>query len=1445
MNDINKSQSQYTDQEKRELIRFVKFLQKNKVLNYYYYNFNFSYFYWWSLTPILNVINIISSKYDPKYVEFIKKLVKKALKLTGNITKKSYVGIPLIFISIGLLQISSRETSLSPFNVLTYNILTREPRGYKEESIKQLYIVKPYTRELNWKTFYIDDLNYLIERHPSQQEYQNIELLSDSITMTLNPFAQNQKNQICFGLIPLSKKRVKSKKFYFQETEKNQTSVFINQTQERFFDTIPLKIEFNKLEKKIPIYINQSNLNLFDVIPLKLEGISKGIKDKIKRKRKKKFKPLFYIKKKDIPRNLVYHYQNNELEIDIEDLYEQNDLYESDESRGEIIKNITTKSYLNESIFIDRNSSKKARYFSKKIDQTENLFNFYRDLFLKTNDTNVNPKVLSRTQPVNIRRFVSVLLNPGLEELVKHEESYLELLDLMEELELSFFNSTLRPRYCSGYRYPDNKKIKNTEPIATEPLKFNIYCTLKRRYFFLDSFLETCNMRENRENANVFYPKPKKEPSSIYNSFNYKKRFTIYQKVNFLFSKDFWGWKPIFRLTFKPSSKTLMFKHHQFNELRELVEPYSWLMLLKVGICITSFRILQYIYKDHGREIILSMINIMHWCGILQDAEWLKEELYLDDYDIKGYRAVRRVRKSVQHAAGVTNFFAYFSSALWYLKSKQTIFSRIFYFLNYQLRRDQSFLLQPTLLIGPPGTGKTLLIRAFAGETGVPVLLQSGAVLKDFKQRGKGAKSVQNLFRRARKVTPCIVFIDEVDGVGARRYGMPGSAIGDDDIVNKINTSSIVPASFDDLKTFHPNSIIKDLLEEEIKLELAETINFGETLPEARNRNTTRIEVLKELQFEQHFRIEQVSMLTQLLIELDGLNSLDDMLILAATNRLYALDPALIRPGRFYKIMTFSLPDQKKRIQILKLCTSFIKIGPRNSTYWHYLAQRMDGLTAADISAIINESALISISEGTKHTLRSFETSIERILTYNIMRNIHIYNKMMYASIFQVQYRWMVNSLYKQSYTRKSKNKVLLKKDRYSNFKNLYHMKKFAFFTNFKRLAYYQSGKSVVQNLLPIHPSSVFLEIQERLRNFRYLSMQGIIVKLMDDFKFRYELEQRLIGFLAGKAGEFFSGYASLKPHMRSLRNIVPNKIYTKFNASNIGEEDTYPANLLSFLMIEKWYFYAEQRSAHACHDILENFNIPEIFSDDRRFFEAIFEEVDSEVDTKNRLIFGGQKRSYTTWWAKELIDEESFFDRSFMKWYRIHCSEAEESERNIEWVPPDDYYNVLNIRLKDSFILWENFLKLTYEYLYHALLLNCLNFSFSVLSNYRELLDYLSDCVLRHKVVRINELQVLMEPFLKSDKISMQLDLNIDPKILIFLKSWGIFSRRQSPLFINLEKLEEDLKQADTLEEELEQADTLEEELEQADTLEEDLEQADTLEEDLEQADTLEEDLE
>jgi hypothetical protein len=129
-----------------------------------------------------------------------------------------------------------------------------------------------------------------------------------------------------------------------------------------------------------------------------------------------------------------------------------------------------------------------------------------------------------------------------------------------------------------------------------------------------------------------------------------------------------------------------------------------------------------------------------------------------------------------------------------------------------------------------------------------------------------------------------------------------------------------------------------------------------------------------------------------------------------------------------------------------------------------------------------------------------------------------------------------------------------------------------------------------------------------------------------------------------------------------------------------------------------------------------------------------------AEINYRNRIIFGGQKLSYKTWWIKDLVNKETFFEKGLMEWYRIYCSQVEESEQNIEWVPPDDYFNTSNLRSKDS-ILWESFLKITYEYLYHALLLNCINLNFSILSNHRELLDYLSDCVMRNQKIRIFDL--------------------------------------------------------------------------------------------------------
>jgi cell division protease FtsH len=145
------------------------------------------------------------------------------------------------------------------------------------------------------------------------------------------------------------------------------------------------------------------------------------------------------------------------------------------------------------------------------------------------------------------------------------------------------------------------------------------------------------------------------------------------------------------------------------------------------------------------------------------------------------------------------------------------------------------------LLVGLPGTGKTLLARAIAGEAGVPFFTISGS---DFVEMfvGVGASRVRDMFEQAKKNSPCIVFIDEIDAVGRHRGAGYGG--GND---------------------------------------------------------------------------EREQTLNQLLVEMDGFEENDGVIIVAATNRRDVLDPALLRPGRFDREVQVPVPDIKGREKILKV----------------------------------------------------------------------------------------------------------------------------------------------------------------------------------------------------------------------------------------------------------------------------------------------------------------------------------------------------------------------------------------------------------------------------------------------------------------------------------------------------------------------------------------------
>jgi cell division protease FtsH len=201
------------------------------------------------------------------------------------------------------------------------------------------------------------------------------------------------------------------------------------------------------------------------------------------------------------------------------------------------------------------------------------------------------------------------------------------------------------------------------------------------------------------------------------------------------------------------------------------------------------------------------------------------------------------------------------------------------------------------LLHGPPGTGKTLLAKAVAHESGAQFFSQSAASFVEMFA-GLGAARIRRLFREARKNAPAIIFIDELDAVGARR--------GSD--------------------------------------------NNGER--------------------------EQT--LNQLLVEMDGFNTSGDLVVMAASNLLEKLDPALLRPGRFDRQVFVSPPDVTGRERILEVHT---RDKPVVDVDLGKVAARTSGLTGADLANLCNEAAIrCARRNGDALTGEDFEQALERVI---------------------------------------------------------------------------------------------------------------------------------------------------------------------------------------------------------------------------------------------------------------------------------------------------------------------------------------------------------------------------------------------------------------------------------------------------------------------------------
>ncbi len=203
------------------------------------------------------------------------------------------------------------------------------------------------------------------------------------------------------------------------------------------------------------------------------------------------------------------------------------------------------------------------------------------------------------------------------------------------------------------------------------------------------------------------------------------------------------------------------------------------------------------------------------------------------------------------------------------------------------------------LLYGSPGTGKTLLARAVAGEAGVPFFTASGSEFVEMFV-GVGASRVRDLFERAKKSAPAIIFLDELDAVGRSRFAGIGGG---------------------------------------------------------------------------HDEREQT--LNQMLVELDGFESKEGIILIGATNRPDVLDTALLRPGRFDRRINVPVPDKKGRLEILAVHTKKIKLTA--DTDLSVIARHTPGFTGADLANIVNEAAILAAKKEQKSVdLKDLEEAIEK-----------------------------------------------------------------------------------------------------------------------------------------------------------------------------------------------------------------------------------------------------------------------------------------------------------------------------------------------------------------------------------------------------------------------------------------------------------------------------------
>ena len=674
-----------------------------------------------------------------------------------------------------------------------------------------------------------------------------------------------------------------------------------------------------------------------------------------------------------------------------------------------------------------------------------------------------------------------------------------------------------------------------------------------------------------------------------------------------------------------------------------------------------------------------------------------------------------------------------------------------------------SIVPKAVLLTGPPGIGKTYLSRALAAEAGVPIISRSGGdFTKSLTTTGDMEMSIQHekeskdavneLFIKAREIAPCLVFIDEIDAIAQSRNQlfydvnigfkdfMRGVRMDKKTYINtpdkevKRKFAQAAPNSFLDQQRLLFLEQTNPILPKERELERWEpnpldTLISRESEFLAKNyRRNVRVQGRLDYAAAKDF--QAYGMLIEFLIELDNLRKTDGIVILGATNRLSALDAAFIRSGRFDGLVNIELPGKLQRIQLLQklmynnlssdstLATNISDL-KQDLTHkkgfvaaakssictaefsWDYIGNRTEGLSGAEITTMINQSIIESVILNTQtHTIETLEKAIDRLISLN--EDTTIQPKKDWTD------PWIV-----------------------------------------VRQAFYQAAKAILYTLLPEHPPAVYLPLWPRKPNQRAASTANQVRFKIPEFSSgifytKRELEIRLIGLYAGKAGElmliyqnalrllggckeakppnwglggtnrrfvdeatpsnkssiWLGGEATSPPHPNQIKDLLtPSQIVASDSIlwqSGIGQNDLETAKDLLIYMVDETFLYSQQ-FASLKFNPLEITQLNYKLGGTNLIRNTVTsEQLITNIATPAKMVQTPIIRrlnmtSPPKLMLLQLYDWELIGTKNAL-WYRFWTRDRRERAKlNVQWVKPEKFFHA-NIPSKSNIKNWEKY---------------------------------------------------------------------------------------------------------------------------------------------------------